>query len=441
MPLGLRAMVGAGPLPRRLAWLTGARLLFLVVALTLVGLFYLRDPGDPRSFTLQVTLATLVVSFALAASYAVLLRRGRALDRIADLQLVLDQATWTVVAYLTGGATSGATSFYGLSCLVGASLTGMRGAAIAAFSGGLFYGSMASFLYQGWLKPPVDQAASLYAMTLPELRFYLLVNSLVLVVVALLAGTLADRLRWTGGELVLATERADRAESMAALGRLAAGLAHEIRNPLGSIAGSIQLVRTARGLSDEDRRLCDIIQHEASRLNDLVTDMLELSKPKKPQLGTVDAARVAREVVELASKSGRGVSDVGVEYSGVPLAWIRADGAQLRQLIWNLVRNAVQASSAGDSVSVQVTVDRENRVELGVVDQGPGIDQPSMQRLFDAFFSTRSQGTGVGLAVVKRIADEHGFSIGVESSQGRGAAFRVQLGPRVLSVSNGVPSS
>jgi signal transduction histidine kinase len=439
--LGLPEVVGAGPLPRRLAWLTGARLLFLSVALTLVGLFYLRDVGDTGSFTLRWTVTTLGVSFGLAATYAALLRAGRGLDRMADVQLVLDQATWTMVAYLTGGATSGATSFYGLSCLVGASLTGMRGAALAAVSGGFFYGALATSLYKGWLSPPPDQPLSLYALSLPELRFYLFVNLLVLVVVALLAGTLAERLRWTGGELALARERADRAERMAALGRLAAGLAHEIRNPLGSIAGSIQLVRTVRGLSDEDRRLCDIIQSEASRLNDLVTDMLDLSSPRKPLLANVDAVSVAREVVELASKSGRAVSDVRVEFRGADSAWVRADGGQLRQLVWNLVRNAVQASSAGDSVTVEVSVDSAGEVQLSVVDRGPGIDDSAMERLFDAFFTTRSQGTGVGLAVVKRIADEHGFSIWVESNEGWGAAFHVHLGKLVSSSSDTVVES
>lgn len=433
-------MVGAGQLPRRLAWLTGARLLFLAVALTLVGAFYLRDPGDTESYTLRLTLAMLAVSFALAATYAILLRAGRWLERLADVQLVLDQATWTVVAYVTGGATSGATSFYGLSCLVGASLTGMRGAALAAVSGGLFYGALATALFQGWLSPPADQPASLYALSVQELRFYLLVHVLVLVVVALLAGTLAERLRWTGGELVLATERADRAERMAALGRLAAGLAHEIRNPLGSIAGSIQLVRTAPGLSEEDRRLCDIIQSEASRLNDLVTDMIDLSKPRKPQLADVDAAAIAREVVELAAKSGRAVSDVRVEYVGENAALVRADGSQLRQLIWNLVRNAVQVSGPGDTVTVEVREARDGAIELVVRDNGPGIDAAAMDRLFDAFFTTRSQGTGIGLAVVKRIADEHGFSIRVESHEGWGASFHVRLGPRVLPSDNSVTS-
>jgi two-component system, NtrC family, sensor histidine kinase HydH len=164
-------------------------------------------------------------------------------------------------------------------------------------------------------------------------------------------------------------------------------------------------------------------------LNDLVTDMVDLSKPRKPDLAVVDAATVAREVVSLASKSGRAVSDVQVLFTtdGQP-ALVRADSAQLRQLVWNLVRNAVQASEAGEEVRVSVTQQPQG-VELAVIDHGVGIEEAQMPRLFDAFFTTRSQGSGVGLAVVKRIADEHGFLIHVKSEAGRGAAFRVLMSP------------
>src|SRR6185436_14950972 len=228
---------------------------------------------------------------------------------------------------------------------------------------------------------------------------------------------------------IAANERAEQAERMAALGRLAAGLAHEIRNPLGSIAGSVQLLRSGKGLDEEDRQLCEIIQREANRLNDLVTDMMDLSKPRKPELAIIDVAMVAREVVALASKSGRAVSDVRVEFTsdGKPAA-VRADSAQLRQLVWNLVRNAVQASEAGEVVTVSVVSDGDG-VSLSVIDHGVGIEEAQMARLFDAFFTTRSQGSGVGLAVVKRIADEHGFLIHVTSEAGRGASFRVLMGP------------
>ncbi|HEY6078560.1 MAG TPA: ATP-binding protein [Polyangiaceae bacterium] len=429
LTLGIPEIVGAAALPRRLAWLTGARLLFMMVALGLVGALYLGGQYAVRPYTLRVLLVTFGLGFSLTALYAALLRTGRHLGLLADAQLVLDQITWTAVVYLTGGAASGATSFYGLSCLVGAALSGLRGASVAAVAGGICYGTLVTALAKRWLLPPLDQPSALYLPSAEELSFYVTVNLLVLVVVMLLAGTLAERLRWTGGELLAATERADQAERMAALGRLAAGLAHEIRNPLGSIAGSVQLLRSGKGLDDEERLLCEIIQRETNRLNDLVTDMVDLSKPRKPELAAVDAAEVAREVVALASQSGRAISDVHVHFQGdLEPAWVRADSAQLRQLIWNLVRNAVQASGAGDVVTVWVTRNASSQVELAVVDRGVGIEAAQMSRLFDAFFTTRSQGSGVGLAVVKRIADEHGFLIHVESQAGRGATFRVVLG-------------
>jgi signal transduction histidine kinase len=432
LTLGIPEIVGSTALPRRLAWLTLARLFFMCAALALVGVIYLGGQYHGHSFTLRYGLTTFGIGFGLTALYAAILRRGRHLEALADAQLVFDQLTWTVVVYLTGGAASGATSFYGLSCIVGASLTGLRGAAIAAVSGGAFYGGLVTALAKRWLLPPPDQPPTLYLPTSDELAFYVIVNLLVLIVVMLLAGTLAQRLHWTGGELEAATARAEQAERMAALGRLAAGLAHEIRNPLGSIAGSVQLLRAGTSLSEEERQLCEIIQREANRLNDLVSDMMDLSKPRKPSFSEVDVAAIAAEVVALASKSGRAASDVDVrfssDWSGAPGASVRADGAQLRQLIWNLVRNAVQVSGPGDEVQVRVAREGE-AIVLSVSDAGPGIEQWQMPRLFDAFFTTRSQGTGVGLAVVKRIADEHGFLIHVASEAGRGATFRVIMRP------------
>ncbi|HVR20629.1 MAG TPA: ATP-binding protein [Polyangiaceae bacterium] len=426
LPLGLPDMVASPGLSRRFAWITAARLVLLTLALALVGLFYLRG-GGLGSLTLRIGLVTLVVSFALAGLYALVLRTGKGLFFVADAQLVLDPIAWTVVAYLTGGASSGAASFYGLSCLVGALLTGFRGAAIAAVSGVVAYSTMVLLLATNVLEPPHDQPLSLYVLSWDEVRFHLAVNALVQLVVALLSGSLAERLRATGGELAVAKERAERAEHMALLGRLAAGLAHEIRNPLGSIAGSVQLLKAAGGLSEDDRALCEIIQREAGRLNDLVTDMMDLSRPRRPEMARIDVARLVREVVELAGKSGRGVSDVAITYEGPESARVLADGAQLRQLVWNLVRNGVQASSAGDRVVVSLAPRSEKKLELAVRDRGVGIAPEARGRLFDAFFTTRSHGTGVGLAVVKRIADEHGFALSVDSGTEKGAVFRLTM--------------
>lgn len=430
--MGIRAslpdILTATSLLKRLTGVTAARLGVLVVILGLVVWRTLSRGDEVWGFTLQLVLATLTFGFAVTGIYALFLKRGRSLPAIATVQIVVDQALWTVVVYLTGGASSGATSLYGASCVVGAILLGPRGAVVGAASGAVAYVGLVFAMATGALVAPPDQPALAYELTASQLAYHGLFALLVLVSVAALASYLARRLD-SAGNLVRAAElRARQAERMAGFGRLAAGLAHEIRNPLSSISGSIRILRGGPGLNEEDRQLCDIIEREAGRLNDLVADMLDLARPRPPDVGRTDLAQTVREVVELAGRSGRASVDVLLEYAGPDSLLVAADEAQLRQLVWNLVRNAVQASSAGQIVSVFVS-DPPDGPQLVVADHGAGIPPEAQARLFDAFFTTRSKGTGIGLAVVKRIADEHGFSIQVESVRGQGARFCVRLRP------------
>jgi signal transduction histidine kinase len=401
----------------------------LSLLLGLLGLLNFRSPSMWETFTIQTALGTLALAFAVTALYAAMLRGGRHMQRLVVLQLVVDPLLWTVIVYLSGGPSSGATSLYGLSCLTGAMLTGFRGAALAFGMGVVCFCTLLAGLWSGVIPPPPDQPGYVYHAQSEEWLYAGIVHLLAMFVVTVLAGSLAERLRVTGGQLALAEERADHAERLAALGRVATALAHEIRNPLGSISGSIQLLRVSSALNAEDQRLCAIIVREASRLNDLVSDMMNLARPQRPMLACVDAAATAREVVDLAGQSGRAVSDVRVRYAGVERAPITADAAMLKQLVWNLVRNAVQASSAGSEVVVTVLGAPGEQAVLSVQDSGVGLSEEDKERIFDAFFTTRAQGTGVGLAVVKRIADDHGFAIDVESESGRGATFTVWLGP------------
>ncbi len=419
-------------LASRLGWLVLLRLLFLTLLFGLTASFYLRSGFRVGTYSNRVLLVALVATYAASATYYVVLKRLR--RRVVEL--VVHQATYTALIYVTGGATSGATALYGLTCLVGAILIGPRGPFVAALAGALFYLFMCAGFVSGAIGVPPDQPQSSYVVGLGEIIYPFFINLLVLMVVTLLAEYLAERLRLTGGRLVEATQRAEDAERLAALGRIAAGLAHEIRNPLGSIVGSVQLLTTAQGMSEEGQRLCGIVERETARLNDLVEDMLQLARPRQPVLAEVDVARTAREVVALASQSGRG-TDVDVRYEGPGEAEnlvTRADAGQLRQVVWNLVRNAVQASSPGAKVTVRVTPQPTPRSSghavLEVHDDGPGIGAEAKSRLFDAFFTTRSSGMGIGLAVVKRIVDEHGWLIEVESREGRGATFRVRMGER-----------
>ncbi len=397
--------------------------------LALMGWAFLGTRFNLGTESSRLAFGALAASFAITGATTLLLARGADAARLGMGQVVSDQLVWTVLVYISGGVASAATPFYGLTCLAGAIVVGARGAFVGGATALLSFCTLGVGFWSGWLHGPKDQPAEIYDFAPDEIAFHVGVNLLGIVVVSLLAAYLAERLRLTGGKLVEAEARADRAERMAALGRLAMGLAHEIRNPLGSIAGSAQMLGMAPSMAPDDKRLCEIIQREAARLNDLVTDMMDLARPRPAIPNAVDAAGIARDVATLTESSGRGGTDVGVDYRGpmTPLL-VTADPALLRQLIWNLVRNAVQASSADERVSLSLSV-VGGRVSLVVEDRGVGIEPDAMGRLFDAFFTTRSQGTGVGLAVVKRIADEHGWPVLVESDRGQGARFTLDLGP------------
>jgi two-component system sensor histidine kinase HydH len=408
-------------LARRLVWLAVLRLVVLFAALVLISQQFL-----PGAFSWRLLSATLTASFALTALYTLALRTRVAPSIVAHAQLVTDQVAWTALVYVTGATGSGAASLYGLTCLAGAILLGLEGALTAVVSACAAMFGLAAGLVWGVVPPPPDQPPELYPTRWSELRATLYLTLLAIVVVSLLASYLAERLRATGGRLEAATKRAAEAERLAELGRLAAGLAHEIRNPLGAIAGSIELLRTGGTLAEEDKTLCSLMSRETARLNDLVSDMLDLSRTRAPAREPVDVVDVALGVVKLANQSGRG-SDVGVHYVGADTPCVvSADGAMLRQVVWNLVRNAVQASSAGDAVKVSVR--REGDVVvLSIADSGAGIPPEARERIFDAFYSTRSHGAGIGLAVVKRIVDDHGFAILVDGAEGTGTVFSVRM--------------
>jgi two-component system sensor histidine kinase PilS (NtrC family) len=224
-------------------------------------------------------------------------------------------------------------------------------------------------------------------------------------------------------------ERLDRSERLADLGRLAAGLAHELRNPLASMMGSVELLRST-SQADDERRLLDIVQREGSRLANLVTEFLAFARPVPPRREPVDLAALAAETLD-AFAHDPAAAAVALERDLQP-APARADPVQVRQVLWNLLANAAQAfapGSAGGRVRVACRALPGGGAELSVADDGPGIEPEDLRRLFTPFFTTKPSGTGLGLATIARIVDAHGGAVAAESEPGRGARFTVRLPP------------
>lgn len=222
-------------------------------------------------------------------------------------------------------------------------------------------------------------------------------------------------------------ERVRRSERLADLGKVAAGLAHELRNPLASMAGSVELLSSSEGLRREDQRLMAIVLREAARLEQLVARFLDYSRPVPPRLLPSDLAQVAGDVAEVFA-ADPSAARVRLVRDLAPVT-VPCDPDQLRQVLWNLLLNAAQALQGREDGTIALRCGPEpgGGGRLEVEDDGPGIAAGDQPRLFTPFFTTKAGGTGLGLATVHRIVEAHGGTVEVTAAAPHGARFTVRL--------------
>jgi len=228
-----------------------------------------------------------------------------------------------------------------------------------------------------------------------------------------------------GGEYVFEVERA---EKLATIGRMAASIVHEIRNPLTSIRGFVQLLAEKRPAQDPEREYLDIVLEELDRVNEYITHFLQLAKPEQRRRTEVDLVDLLRGIMVLAESQGL-LRDIEVvqEYASA-LPPVFADPGQIRQVFLNLIQNAFQAMPHGGRLTVRAYPAAEERmVAVDVEDTGTGIPEEHLPRLGEFFFTTKEDGTGLGLALTFRIVREHGGTIEVWSRVGQGSRFTVRL--------------
>jgi len=221
-------------------------------------------------------------------------------------------------------------------------------------------------------------------------------------------------------------------QRLAAVGEMAAGIAHEIRNPLASMSGSIQLLREELPLSEEQAQLMDIVLRESERLNQTIGSFLAYARPQRAAVSRLDVRSVVEDAAALLRNSAE-VRDAHRVDIDVPLkpVWYEADGNQIRQIIWNLATNGLRAMKDGGRLLLSVSEQRDSvgrlEVVLSVQDEGCGIPADEVDSIFQPFRSTFERGTGLGLATVHRIVTDYSGTIQVSSTVGSGTTMRVRL--------------
>jgi signal transduction histidine kinase len=344
------------------------------------------------------------------------------------ISFTMSLALW----YILMGWTDGIESSYYWILLVPviavATSSNLLGTALAALAGCGAYISFIKFLLPEQYIPA------------DEWKFVVL-RAAIFPVVGYLANELAEATRTAARRAEAAAEQLSeanrrlqeaqaamrRSERLAALGQLSAGLAHELRNPLGTMKASAEMLAKSVDANNEvAREMAGFISSEVDRTNGLVTRFLDFARPLRLQLEETDLAQVIDEAVAEMSQHVPPFEIAIYKNHSPDIPPFLLDRQLIERVIYNLLLNAAQATPPGGSITVK-TRQVDGTVEIAVIDRGSGIEPRFLESIFNPFFTTKSAGVGLGLAIVSKIVDEHHGRITVESEQGSGTVFRVFL--------------
>jgi two-component system sensor histidine kinase PilS (NtrC family) len=222
-------------------------------------------------------------------------------------------------------------------------------------------------------------------------------------------------------------ERFRQVDRLALMGQMVAGFAHEVRNPLASISGSIQVLTDEIKGSESGERLLKIISREVNKLDTLLADFLTFARPAQTPVASFDLIELIHDTITLIKKNKKFPASIQWEVAVEPPLHLKIAKGEFSQVLWNLLINALQAVPDDGLIRIgarkQDTDPYRGWVEITVRDNGPGIPPNELAKVFEPFFTTKEKGTGLGLSVVQKIVSDHGGLIRVESPPGKGAEF------------------
>jgi signal transduction histidine kinase len=413
---------------RTLKWIMFFRVLFTTLLLGATIVFQLRRSpsflAEPLLFIYGLTIGIYVLSFF----YTIALRRIKREHLFAYIQVIIDTIVVTLIIFITGGFSSIFSFLYLLVIIYSSMILFRRGSMIMAALCTIQYGILVDLEYYGILTPfVVEDSMSGLIYTGNYAIFKILITMLGCFAVAFLSSLLSEQERRTKKDLVAMEEHVHRVEKMAAIGEMAAGLAHEIKNPLASLTGSIQMLRGDIPYSSDHDKLMQIVLREADRLSSLVNDFLLFARPPVGKSEPIELNEALSETVELFERDSSGLDRISITKTFIPNIWIEMDASHLRQILWNLLLNAAESINGSGRIDIRMIPPMNRFIGIQVIDSGCGISKERIDAIYDPFFTTKSSGTGLGLSIVHRILESYNSWIEVESEIDKGTAFTLKL--------------
>jgi len=402
--------------------LRGVALAFLLAAVVII---------QTHTTTLLPVAAIYVLILAyilLSLVYLALYLWARGYTFQAHLQIFFDLVLITFLVYVAGGVQGSLHILYVLVIMSSSYLLTARAAYLMAALSAILFGLLLEGLYYRLL--PYFLPEQVAKQTFGSVLFSLIISWALFFAVAILLNSLNAGLRRMRAELQRAEKALEVKESQALAGRISAQIAHEIRNPLTSIAGAIQVLGGESDLDPERRELMRIVLKETDRVSQTLEQFMDLVNPHQVEFETIDLTVVLQETLYMFSQSGELNGRIRMEgnYASRAVPFY-GNGNQFKQIFWNLTKNAIQAMPDGGRLQVDFDHLPAGRLRIRFADTGVGMDEETRQKLFEPFYSGFESGRGLGMAVVRRVVDDYQGRIEVNSAPGQGTEVLIDLPP------------
>ncbi|KPJ77523.1 MAG: hypothetical protein AMJ54_07715 [Deltaproteobacteria bacterium SG8_13] len=412
----------------RLKWLMFARVLFTTLLLGSTAIVQLGETPSPLAPPLLVLYGLIIGIFILSFFYSVMLTRVREVLWLAYLQISIDSIVVSLIIFVTGNFSSIFSFLYLVVIIYSSILLYRKGSMVIALLCSVQYALLMVLEYKGWIVPfAVEEGLTALQFPISQILYKILITALACFAVAFLSSFLAEQTRRTRKELWAMEDQVKRVEKMAVIGEMAAGLAHEIKNPLASLAGSIQILKDGIQLDADHARLMQIVLREADRLSSLVNNFLLFARPPAGKSEVIDLGRAIVETVELFEKDDACREKITIQKKIADGICIQMDPIHFRQVLWNLLLNAAEAIDGSGSIDINLFSAKGRRACMEISDTGCGISAEVIGSIFDPFFTTKHSGTGLGLSIVHSILESYDSHLEVRSRQGTGTTFAVHL--------------
>lgn len=364
--------------------------------------------------------------YLLSIVYFILFYAAKNYTFQAYLQIFIDLLLITALIYISGGIKGSFYSLYIFEIIAASIIISKRTTYLVAALSAVFYGLLIDGMYYAiipYLYPELSQELSLSAVLSNILTAWG-----VFIIVAFLINHLTGNLRKTRDELRLAQKELEIKKDLAVAGETSANLAHEIRNPLAAISGSVQVLRNEMDLTGEQRHLMDIVVRESENISQAIEQFLNLASPGTQDFASIDLPSVLKEILTLLKRSGEINENYQIE-GNYKTARVNYYGnkAQFKQIFWNLLKNALKAMPDGGTLTVDFTRRKKKGIQMKFADTGKGMGKEERERMFEPFYSGFDTGKGIGMAVVRRIVDDYNGKIHVFSTPNKGSEIVIVL--------------